>query len=320
MGKKIVVIGGGTGISNLLRGLKRYTGEITAIVTMTDDGGGSGMIRKELGLLPPGDVRNCLAALANQSPVMEELLRYRFTEGALEGQNFGNLLIVALNNIYGSFERAIKEVSSVLNITGRVLPVTLEHAHLVAEFENGEKCIGESRIPIACEKLGTRIRRMDMFPEPPLGYEACYSAISAADVILLGPGSLFTSVIPNLLVRGISEAIYDSKAKVYLVVNSMNQRGETDGFTVGDHIRALEAHSFPGILTGCLVNTKTPPKELLEKYRRESGAFPVSFPPEEERALRDRGMELFLGDFLEEDSPFIRHDPEKVCKVLPCFR
>ena len=316
MKKKFVVLGGGTGISNLLRGLKSYTEEITAIVAMMDDGGGSGMIRKQWGLLPPGDIRSCLVALANQSPTMDKVLQYRFQEGGLEGQNFGNLLIVVLNNIYGSFDRAIKEVSNVLNITGRVLPVTLDNVHLVAKFENGDKCIGESRIPVTCQKLHTSIEGMDMFPYIPKAFSECISAIEEADVIIIGPGSLYTSIIPNLMVKGISEGIKRSKGKVVMVCNCMTQPGETQDFTVTQHIEAVEKHSYPGVIDYCICNTTYPSKALLRRYQKDNGAKEVMLDKEEQKVLEERGIRFILGDFLEEDGKFIRHDAQKICKKI----
>ncbi|MDO5713004.1 MAG: uridine diphosphate-N-acetylglucosamine-binding protein YvcK [Tissierellia bacterium] len=321
MSKKIVVLGGGTGISNLLRGLKRYTEDLTAIVTMMDDGGGSGMIRKELGLLPPGDIRSCLVALANQSPTMDKVLQYRFTEGGLEGQNFGNLLIVVLNNIYGTFDRAIKEVSNVLNITGRVLPVTLDNVHLVAKFANGDKCIGESRIPITSQRLNTSIVGMDMFPEIPYAFSECISAIEEADIIIIGPGSLYTSIIPNLMVKGISDAISNSKGKVLMVCNCMTQPGETQGFTVTNHIEAIEQHSYTGIIDYCMCNTSKPAKDLLSRYEKDNGASEVLLEPKEQKILEQKGVQFILGDFIEEDSKYIRHDAMKVCeKIFSLFK
>lgn len=316
MGKKVAVLGGGTGISNLLRGMKNYTEDLTAIVAMTDDGGGSGMIRKELGLLPPGDVRSCLVALANQSPTMDKVLQYRFQEGALEGQNFGNLLIVVLNNIYGTFDVAIKEVSNVLNITGRVLPVTLENVHLVAEFANGDKCIGESRIPVAAQKLDTVITRMDMFPEIPPAFEECITAIEEAELIVLGPGSLYTSIVPNLLIGGISDAIKRSKGKVILVCNNMTEAGETMGFSVTRHIEVLEQHSYKGIVDYCICNTKRPPEKLLERYKEADGSEEVLLREGEAESLEKKGVKLLLGDFIADDPKYIRHDPFKVCDCI----
>ncbi|MEF9972027.1 MAG: YvcK family protein, partial [Oscillospiraceae bacterium] len=209
---RVVVIGGGTGLSNMLRGLKRYTGKLTAIVTMADDGGGSGTLRDELGMPPPGDIRNCLQALANTEPTMEQLLSYRFKDGCLKGQSMGNLFLAALNDISGSFDEAVRKMSEVLAITGRVLPVTTEDVRLFASFDDGTEVLGESKI-MAHKKSGDRrISRVNLIPENPPALQDSIDAISQAELILLGPGSLYTSIIPNLLTAGITEAIASSDA------------------------------------------------------------------------------------------------------------
>ena len=203
---KIVAIGGGHGLSAMLRGLKNHSRNITAIVTVADDGGGSGMLREDLGILPPGDIRNCIMALANTEPTMAELLQYRFSEGSLAGQSFGNLFLAAMNGISGSFEEAVHRMGEVLAITGRVLPVTNENVHLEAEFENGSRCLGESKIFYAKKVNDCRIRQVRLVPEHPKALSASLEAIREADLIIMGPGSLYTSIIPNFLVDGISEA------------------------------------------------------------------------------------------------------------------
>ena len=238
-GPKIVAIGGGTGLSTMLRGLKRHTNNLTAIVTVADDGGGSGVLRQELGMLPPGDVRNCLEALANVEPVMGELLHYRFAEGSLKGQSFGNLFLAALNGISGSFDQAVSLMSQVLAITGRVLPVTTANVQLEAEFENGAKVLGESKIFYCKKREDCRIRRVRLLPQRPPALAPALEAISEADMISLGPGSLYTSIIPNLLVEGIARAVADADALKVYVANVMTQEGETEGYTLSDHIEAL---------------------------------------------------------------------------------
>ena len=218
---KIVAIGGGHGLSTMLRGLKRYTKDITAIVTVADDGGGSGMLREDLGILPPGDIRNCILALANTEPTMEQLLDYRFTEGSLAGQSFGNLFLAAMDGISGSFDEAVHRMGEVLAITGRVLPVTNQSVHLEAEFVNGSRVLGESKIFYAKKRNDCRIRQVRLVPEHPKPLPESIEAIAQADLILLGPGSLYTSIIPNLLVDGVAEAIAKSRALKILVMNIM---------------------------------------------------------------------------------------------------
>ena len=203
----IVAIGGGHGLSAMLRGLKRYTKFITAIVTVADDGGGSGMLREDLGMLPPGDIRNCIMSLANTEPTMQKLLNYRFTEGSLAGQSFGNLFLAAMNGISGSFDEAVHRMGDVLAITGRVLPVTNQDVRLEAEFHDGSRVLGESKIFYAKKINNSRIRKVRLVPERPAALPESVQAIRDADIVVIGPGSLYTSVIPNFLVSGISDAV-----------------------------------------------------------------------------------------------------------------
>ena len=230
-GPKIAAIGGGTGLSTMLRGLKQYTRNLTAIVTVADDGGGSGMLREDLGMPPPGDIRHCMEALANVEPVMGELLSYRFPKdsGSLGGQSFGNLILAALNGISPSFDQAVARMSEVLAITGRVLPVTNEDVRLEATFENGTSVVGESKISRFKKEQDCRIRKVRLLPEHPPALPETLRAIREADLILLGPGSLYTSVIPNLLVDGVAEAIRASDALKIYICNIMTQDGETEG-------------------------------------------------------------------------------------------
>jgi uncharacterized cofD-like protein len=221
----VVCIGGGTGMSTMLRGLKNYVKDITAIVTVSDDGGGSGVLRDELGMPPPGDIRNCIQALSNTEPTMEKLWSYRFESGSLKGQCFGNLLLAAMNGISESFEDAVAKVSDVLAITGRVLPVTDEDVNLKAELEDGSSVVGESAIARQKRIHGCRIKRVSLVPERPPALYSCVNAIEKADMIILGPGSLYTSVIPNLLVEGIAQAIMDSDAIKVYICNVMTQPG-----------------------------------------------------------------------------------------------
>ena len=259
-GPKVAVIGGGHGLATMLRGLKQYTENLAAIVTVADDGGGSGMLRQDLGMPPPGDIRNCMEALANTEPVMRELLHYRFTEGSLAGQSFGNLFLAAMNGISDSFDQAVSRMSEVLAITGRVLPVTTADVQLEAEFENGASVVGESKIFYCKKKEDCRIRQVRLIPAHPKALPAALAAIREADMIILGPGSLYTSIIPNLLVDGIVEAIQDSDALKIYVCNVMTQEGETEGYTVSDHISALFHHSCGTSLTSACATPRPFPK------------------------------------------------------------
>ena len=251
---RVVAIGGGTGLSTMLRGLKRQNIDITAIVTVADNGGGSGVLRQELGMLPPGDVRNCIQALANTEPTLEALLGYRFTEGSLKGQSFGNLFLAALNGMCGSFETAVARMGEVLAITGRVLPVTTADVQLCASFTDGAVISGECEIADYKKGSNSRINRVWLSPLRPAALPGCLEAIEEADLILLGPGSLYTSVMPNLLVEGISEAIRRSRALRLYVMNLMTQDGETEGYSAADHVRALFDHGGEGLFDHCLVN------------------------------------------------------------------
>ena len=268
-GPKIAAIGGGTGLSTMLRGLKKYTDRLTAIVTVADDGGGSGVLRREMGILPPGDVRQCMQALANTEPVMEQLLGYRFPEGQLKGQSFGNLLLAALNGMAGSFEEAVAMMGQVLAISGRVLPVTNADVQLAAVFENGARVVGESHIFNAKKQQDCRIHHVSLVPEHPKALPDALRAISEADLILLGPGSLYTSVIPNLLVDGVADTIRASHAQKFYICNIMTQDGETEGYTAADHLEALQRHGREGIVDLCLANNAPIPRGLAARYSEE---------------------------------------------------
>ena len=313
-GPKIVAIGGGHGLSTLLRGLKRYTRDLTAIVTVADDGGGSGMLRTDLGMPPPGDIRHCMEALANTEPVMGQLLSYRFPEGSgsLTGQSFGNLILAALNGITGSFEEAVSEMSHVLAISGRILPVTSADVKLEATFENGTAILGESKIADFKKAQDCRIRSVRLLPERPAPVSAALAAIREADLILLGPGSLYTSIIPNLLVDGVAQAICDSDALRVYIGNIMTQDGETEGMTLSDHIDALLSHAKPGLVDLCLANCSPVSQELLERYQEE-GAEPIRVDKEKTEAL---GVEVVERPMLSTGTRYARHSPDRLSQVV----
>ena len=312
-GPRVAALGGGTGLSTMLRGLKYYTENLTAVVTVSDDGGGSGMLRHDLGMPPPGDIRSCIQAMANAEPIVEDLMDYRFTEGSLAGQSFGNLLLAALNGISPSFDQAVARMSEVLAITGQVLPVTNENVDVVAEFENGTSVRGESSIFAFKKAQNCRITRVRMEPERPAPLEAALEAIRRADVILLGPGSLYTSVIPNLLVADVAEAVADSHALRIYIANIMTQEGETEGYTLSEHLKALFAHARPGLVDLCLANSTAIPDHLVERYRSER-AGPLVVDREEVERL---GVELVCCPLAEENrEKRARHDPVKLAKAL----
>ena len=311
-GPKVVAIGGGTGLSTMLRGLKNYTENLTAIVTVTDDGGGSGMLRHDLGMLPPGDVRHCMEALANVEPIMEQLLSYRFSEGSLAGQSFGNLLLAALNGISNSFDQAVERMSQVLAISGRVLPVTNANVQLEAIFENGTRVVGESKIFRFKKEQGCRIARVALQPAQASALPAALKAIEEADLILMGPGSLYTSVIPNLIVSGVGEAICSSDALKIYICNIMTQDGETEGMTAADHVQALMDHSAPGIIDICLANSARLSQELLTRYQEED-AVPIFV---DRNRIENMGVELIERSLITEHSCLARHSSELLAAAV----
>ena len=311
-GPRVVAIGGGTGLSTLLRGLKLYTRHITAIVTVADDGGGSGVLRQDLGMPPPGDIRHCMEALANVEPLMAQLLHYRFREGALTGQSFGNLLLAALNGILPSFEEAVAGMSQVLAITGQIIPVTDENVQLEAQFENGTTVLGESRICQFKKEQNCRIRQVRLLPEHPRALRSALEAIGRAELIVFAPGSLYTSVIPNLLVDGINQAVRASDAMKIYACNIMTQVGETEGYTVSDHIRALFTHSYPGLFDLCLVNSGTIPPAIVQRYRREGGD--VIFCDRE--MCEKLGVEVVGREVATVENGMVRHNPGQLAREL----
>lgn len=305
-GPKIVAIGGGHGLSTLLRGLKTVSHNIFAVVTVADDGGSSGRLRESLGILPPGDVRNCLAALSDNEDLLAQLFQYRFTdaEGALEGHSFGNLFISSMAEITGSFEQAIAESGRVLAVSGRVLPASLENVNLIADIveeESGRtiRVEGESKIT---ETKG-RIQRVRLDPGNPAAYPEVIQAILSADIIVVGPGSLYTSILPNLLVKDILSAIRASQGLKFFICNVATQKGETDGFTCGDHLRVIEDHIGANIFDIIVANDSSPRQynSRVEEVQVEEG-------------LREK-YAVYKKDLIDTEHPW-RHDPIKIARVL----
>ncbi|MCI0651072.1 MAG: uridine diphosphate-N-acetylglucosamine-binding protein YvcK [Planctomycetes bacterium] len=305
---RIVAFGGGTGISCLVSGLKRISPNITAIVTVTDNGGSSGRLRKEFDMVPPGDIRNCLLALAEGEPLLSRLLEYRFEESELAGHSFGNLFITALTRVTGSFDVAVRELNRMLHVRGKVLPATGHKISLIAHHADGSKSTGEvqiarSRKPIERVEIRPRVHAI----EPDVA-----AAIRAAELMVFGPGSLFTSVIPNLLVEGIRrEILANPCAKVY-VANIMTQPGETTDLDLAGHLRALEIHAGASFLSGVVVHRGAIPPELLGRYAAE-GAYPVAgF----ERVAEAAGIEIVSADLLDRAAASIRHAPEALARII----
>jgi uncharacterized cofD-like protein len=310
-GPKIVVVGGGTGLSTLLRGLKVYSAHITAIVTVADDGGSSGRLRREIGVLPPGDIRSCLAALADEEKLLTELFQYRFEAGdGLVGHSFGNLFLTAMSEITGDLEQAIAASSQVLAVKGRVLPATLADVRLWAKLADGRHIEGESKI----SKAGGQIVKIGCTPSRPSALPAAIEAIQEADYIILGPGSLYTSIIPNVLVPEITEAIAASQAPRIYVCNIMTQPGETQGYGVSDHIHAIDNACGKQLFDAVLVYTKLPSPISLQRYAKEN-SHPVFF---DQEAVSKLGRRVVRANVMDEDKEtgYVRHHPERLAWAL----
>ena len=307
-GPRVVAIGGGTGLSTILEGFKKITSNITVVVTVADEGGSSGRLREEFGILPPGDIRNCLVSLAEAPQLMRDLFQYRFREGnGIKGHSFGNLFITALTEVLGSFQEAVEESSKVLAIRGAVVPSSLERIRLKAEYSDGSTAEGEDKIP----QGGKSIKRVYLLPEDVKANPQALQAIEKAEIIILGPGSLFTSVLPNLLIKEMADLIVHQQALKIYICNVMTQYGETDGFTAADHVDVLISHTSKNILNCCLVNCGRLEPKLLVKYAQEK-SFPVI--PDTKR-LRMMGINVFEEDVVSRTN-YLRHDPQKIAKKI----
>jgi len=307
-GPKIVTVGGGTGLSVLLSGLKEYTSNNTAIVTVADDGGSSGRLRQQFDMLPPGDIRNCLVALADAPALMRNLFQFRFDKSSeLSGHSFGNLFITAMTRLTGDFEKAIKETSKVLALRGQVIPSTLNNVALVAEYKNGTVVEGEEKIP----KAHLPINKVSLKPTEPLATPEAIKAIREAQIIVLGPGSLYTSIIPNLLIKEITDSIVNSSAIKVYVCNVMTQPGETDGFKASDHVRTLVAHSHPRVLDYCIVNTGEIPDAVIKRYEKENSYGVVN----DAKKIEDMGYRVIADDIVTSED-VVRHDPLKLARII----
>lgn len=311
-GPKLVAIGGGTGLSTMLKGLKHYTSNLTAVVTVGDDGGGSGTLRTEMGILPPGDIRNCLVALANTDSTMEELMQYRFADGSLKGQSFGNLFLAAMNGVSDNFEDAVSKMSDVLAITGKVLPVTLKDLRLTAQLADGTIISGESNIGHAASETNP-ITRLSISPPDADAPQEVLDAIRASEAIIMGPGSLFTSVMPNLLIQDVAKAIRESKAIKIYVANIMTQPGETDGYNVKDHLDKIIQHAELGPIDYVIVNSKKLSDLVAIKSYQGTGSRAVRLNRPEVEAL---GIKVIEADILKIKGRQVRHDPEKLANVV----
>ncbi|MBP3037923.1 YvcK family protein [Bacillaceae bacterium Marseille-Q3522] len=309
---KIVVIGGGTGLPVLLRGLKQYPLDITAIVTVADDGGSSGRLRNDLNVPPPGDIRNVLAALSDVEPLVEEMFQHRFHNAkGLSGHSLGNLILAAMTSITGNFVHAIQEMSKVLNVRGKVLPAANQSVILHAEMEDGTVISGESKIPYS----GKRIKRVFLSPDNVNPLPETIQAIRQADFILIGPGSLYTSILPNLLVPKIGNEICKAKAEKIYICNLMTQAGETLDFTASDHVKAIYAHLHKKFIDTILVNREDIPGNIQLRYKEEM-AKPVHFDVDQ---LYELGLNVIFGEIVSLENGVIRHDTKEVARIIYSF-
>lgn len=322
MQKNIVVIGGGTGTFVALTGLKKHTDRLSAVVTTMDSGGSSGRLRDELGVLPPGDIRQCLVALSTSSEQMRSLFNYRYTEGSLKGHTFGNIFLSTLEKSSGSLKEAIKEVGNILRIKGKVVPVTFDKTDLCVELENGDQIVGETHIDTWESPIERAHIRRAYLKTPATVNQDAVRAIQSADIILIGPGDLYTSIVPNLLVSGISEAIQKSQARKIFVMNIMTKNGQTTHYTAQNHIRDVEEYLGEGVIDTVLVNTTKPQDETLSWYMNhneepvrddlnENGAFKI--------VRTDLLKDVILPKQEEGDElrrSIIRHDPEKLANAV----
>lgn len=308
-GPKIVVIGGGTGLSMLLRGLKKHSSNLTAIVTVADDGGSSGRIREDLKMIAPGDLRNCLVALAEKETLMEHLFKYRFPgEGDLSGHSFGNLFLAAMTGVLDdNIEAALEASSKILKVRGRVIPSTTENINLCAVGMDGKVTCGESLIP----NMGQPIKSVHLLPEDVVAEGAALQAIDEADLILLGPGSLYTSIMPNLLINKITEHIKASKANKIYICNVMTQPGETAGYTVGDHIEAIENHAGKGLIDMVLVNETQFKQGIIDRYAKV-GAQPVEI---DSSRIEAKGIKIVRANLIDSENKAV-HDSARLASVV----
>ncbi len=320
--KKIVVIGGGTGTFTVLSGLKKYPVELSAIVSMADDGGSTGVLRDELGVLPPGDVRQCLVALSNSSKILRDIFNYRFDSGGLAGHSFGNLFLSALEKVTGNFEDAVIEAARLLGVRGSVIPVTLEKTRLEAELENGETLHGERVIDAARSNSEIGIRKIWLEPTVHATYRAV-NAIEEADLVILGPGDLYTSIVPNLLVQGVSEALRRTKAKTAYIINLMTKFGQTNSFKALDFVSTIESFVGKNLVDYLIVNTRKPSDELIDIYASEKEYF---VEPQVE-ILQKAGYQVVDGDFISRAvhekvsvdvlrRSLVRHDYDKLAQAI----
>lgn len=322
--KRIVTIGGGTGSFVVLSGLKRYPVDISAIVSMADDGGSTGILRDELGVLPPGDARQCLIALSGSSETVRALMSYRFENGGLKGHNFGNLFLSALEKISGSFGAGIEEASAILNVKGTVIPVTQDSIRLSMTLGDGTTLKGENEIYTSTTIQSAGVKKIFLEPEGARAHPKATNAIKQADIVVIGPGTHYSSIIPNLLVKDVARAVRETKAKVVYICNLVNKEGQTEGFTLDDYVRSIESYIGKGRIDLVIFNIQRPPKKLIEKYKNKKELL-VTFDGRKEKRtyrvieapiLNKRAITYSKADVIAAQRSFIRHDGAKIAKIL----
>ncbi|HLR80980.1 MAG TPA: YvcK family protein [Bacillota bacterium] len=306
---RLVIIGGGTGMPVLLRGLKNFPVQLAALVTVADDGGSSGKLRNEMSIPAPGDIRNVIAALSDVEPMLIQLFQHRFSIGnGLSGHSLGNMLLAAMTSVTGDFYTGIKEISRVLNVKGNIYPISNESISLHAEMDDGEIIVGESNIPRAKKK----IKRVFLKPDDIRPLPNAVEAIANADVVIISPGSLYTSILPNIIIPGIIDVMKDTKAKIVYVCNVMTQEGETTGYTASDHVQAIDEHLGQRIVDSIVVHNEPIRKKVRDRYAKEN-AQPVEYDMER---LLDMGLQIIEGDIIDDTSAVLRHDTEKISRLL----
>lgn len=322
--KKIVTIGGGTGSFTLLRGLKKYPFQLSAIVSMSDNGGSTGVLRDELGVLPPGDVRQCLVALSESPEILRDLMNYRFESGALKGHNFGNLFISAMEKIKGDFSSGVEEAAKILNVKGEVIPVTNQDANLCMELKNGKILNGEKEVTLCKSIKKSGVRRFHLKPNVKANAKAI-RRILEADMVIIGPGNHYSSIVPNLLVDGIAKAIRETKAEILYNCNMANIGGQTDGFTLDDYVDSINSYIGSNRVDYVIYNTKKPSEKLIERYASQKELL-VKF---DEKDRSKRNYKIIKSDILSRTKPkfskadaiasrrsLIRHDSDKLAKII----
>ncbi len=309
--KKITIIGGGTGLSSVLKGLRDLDYNVSAVVSVADNGGSSGFLRKDLDLIPPGDLRNCLLALSTEDDQVRELFNYRFKKGAFEGHNIGNLILVALEDLYGGMEKAVYEFGNIFKVRGHVYPASLEKIDIIGRLKNGIEVLGENELPLKAIEYNTSIENINLYPTRPRAFKNALRAIKEADIILIGPGSLYTSILPVLLVSGIKETIIANKCKKVYMMNLMTQPGETTQMRAKDHLQAIIDHVEDNFIDTVVINDEIIDEAVVGKYGKD-GASAVYMDIEDEKYFNDLNLEIIKTPLIESTDGYVRHKQKAI--------